>query len=150
MLITLCFVFLYEWNLTAKLLHASGILPHCLSMTSIWLQQNRHEYSITEQFVEQHSFTEFQWNDQQINCICRVNWGKHILGILFWRYKNTPVAQSTTRCCRLLVVALLNMNWEYVAKTLQFRGNAGSHDLQFSVETLESLIKLTKEGTGHK
>ncbi|CAM0882141.1 unnamed protein product [Alopecurus aequalis] len=29
---------------------------------------------------------------------------------------------------------------------LEFRGNAGSHDLQFSVETLESLIKLTKEG----
>ncbi|XP_062217896.1 D-glycerate 3-kinase, chloroplastic-like isoform X2 [Phragmites australis] len=28
---------------------------------------------------------------------------------------------------------------------LEFRGNAGSHDLQFSVETLESLIKLTKE-----
>lgn len=29
---------------------------------------------------------------------------------------------------------------------LEFRGNAGSHDLQLSVETLESLIKLTKEG----
>ncbi|XP_066363640.1 D-glycerate 3-kinase, chloroplastic-like [Miscanthus floridulus] len=29
---------------------------------------------------------------------------------------------------------------------LELRGNAGSHDLQFSVETLESLIKLTKEG----
>ncbi|KAG8055835.1 hypothetical protein GUJ93_ZPchr0001g32579 [Zizania palustris] len=29
---------------------------------------------------------------------------------------------------------------------LEFRGNAGSHDLPFSVETLESLIKLTKEG----
>ncbi|XP_066314750.1 D-glycerate 3-kinase, chloroplastic-like isoform X4 [Miscanthus floridulus] len=29
---------------------------------------------------------------------------------------------------------------------LELRGNAGSHDLQFSVETLESLMKLTKEG----
>uniref|UniRef100_K3XYS5 Phosphoribulokinase/uridine kinase domain-containing protein n=1 Tax=Setaria italica TaxID=4555 RepID=K3XYS5_SETIT len=29
---------------------------------------------------------------------------------------------------------------------LELRGNAGSHDLQFSVETLESLTKLTKEG----
>ncbi|KAG0538953.1 hypothetical protein BDA96_03G281000 [Sorghum bicolor] len=29
---------------------------------------------------------------------------------------------------------------------LEIRGNAGSHDLQFSVETLESLMKLTKEG----
>lgn len=28
----------------------------------------------------------------------------------------------------------------------QYRGNAGSHDLPFSVETLESLTKLTKEG----
>ncbi|XP_062206526.1 D-glycerate 3-kinase, chloroplastic-like isoform X2 [Phragmites australis] len=28
---------------------------------------------------------------------------------------------------------------------LEFRGNAGSHDLQFSVETLKSLIKLTKK-----
>ncbi|XP_037413788.1 D-glycerate 3-kinase, chloroplastic-like [Triticum dicoccoides] len=33
---------------------------------------------------------------------------------------------------------------------LEFRGNAGSHDLQFSIETLESLIKLTKEGTKMK
>jgi D-glycerate 3-kinase len=30
---------------------------------------------------------------------------------------------------------------------LELRGNAGSHDLPFSVETLESLLKLTKEGT---
>lgn len=29
---------------------------------------------------------------------------------------------------------------------LELRGNAGSHDLKFSVETLESLMKLTKEG----
>ncbi|NP_001313460.1 D-glycerate 3-kinase, chloroplastic [Zea mays] len=29
---------------------------------------------------------------------------------------------------------------------LELRGNAGSHNLQFSVETLESLMKLTKEG----
>ncbi|WVZ69261.1 hypothetical protein U9M48_018074 [Paspalum notatum var. saurae] len=29
---------------------------------------------------------------------------------------------------------------------LALRGNAGSHDLQLSVETLESMIKLTKEG----
>ncbi|CAO2165960.1 unnamed protein product [Urochloa humidicola] len=29
---------------------------------------------------------------------------------------------------------------------LELRGNAGSHDLQFSVETLEALTKLTKEG----
>ncbi|PAN29129.1 hypothetical protein GQ55_5G203500 [Panicum hallii var. hallii] len=29
---------------------------------------------------------------------------------------------------------------------LELRGNAGSHDLQFSAETLESLTKLTKEG----
>ncbi|KAJ1284850.1 hypothetical protein BS78_03G236500 [Paspalum vaginatum] len=29
---------------------------------------------------------------------------------------------------------------------LALRGNAGTHDLQFSVETLESMIKLTKEG----
>uniref|UniRef100_I1NQP9 Phosphoribulokinase/uridine kinase domain-containing protein n=1 Tax=Oryza glaberrima TaxID=4538 RepID=I1NQP9_ORYGL len=29
---------------------------------------------------------------------------------------------------------------------LELRGNAGSHDLPFSVETLESLLKLTKEG----
>ncbi|KAJ0256706.1 D-glycerate 3-kinase [Hirschfeldia incana] len=29
---------------------------------------------------------------------------------------------------------------------LEYRGNAGSHDLPFSVETLEALTKLTKEG----
>ncbi|GAV60969.1 hypothetical protein CFOL_v3_04497, partial [Cephalotus follicularis] len=29
---------------------------------------------------------------------------------------------------------------------LEFRGNAGSHDLAFSVETLTSLVKLTKDG----
>ncbi|KAJ4718207.1 D-glycerate 3-kinase, chloroplastic [Melia azedarach] len=29
---------------------------------------------------------------------------------------------------------------------LEFRGNAGSHDLQFSVETLTAVTKLTKEG----
>ncbi|XP_010532134.1 PREDICTED: D-glycerate 3-kinase, chloroplastic-like [Tarenaya hassleriana] len=29
---------------------------------------------------------------------------------------------------------------------LELRGNAGSHDLQFSIETLESLTKMTKEG----
>lgn len=29
---------------------------------------------------------------------------------------------------------------------LQFRGNAGSHDLPFSIETLTELSKLTKEG----
>ncbi|XP_010254230.1 PREDICTED: D-glycerate 3-kinase, chloroplastic isoform X1 [Nelumbo nucifera] len=29
---------------------------------------------------------------------------------------------------------------------LEFRGNAGSHDLQFSIETLTDLMKLTKEG----
>ncbi|EOA35146.1 hypothetical protein CARUB_v10020281mg [Capsella rubella] len=29
---------------------------------------------------------------------------------------------------------------------LEYRGNSGSHDLQLSVETLESLTKLTKEG----
>lgn len=28
----------------------------------------------------------------------------------------------------------------------QFRGNAGSHDLQLSVETLTAISKLTKEG----
>ncbi|XP_047968061.1 D-glycerate 3-kinase, chloroplastic [Salvia hispanica] len=33
---------------------------------------------------------------------------------------------------------------------LEFRGNAGSHDLPFSVETLTSLQKLTREGTKMK
>ncbi|GJM93550.1 hypothetical protein PR202_ga10114 [Eleusine coracana subsp. coracana] len=33
---------------------------------------------------------------------------------------------------------------------LELRGNAGSHDLQFSVDTLESLMKLTKKGTKMK
>ncbi|WOL10797.1 D-glycerate 3-kinase, chloroplastic isoform X1 [Canna indica] len=31
-------------------------------------------------------------------------------------------------------------------RLLEFRGNAGSHDLQFSIDTLESLSKLTKKG----
>ncbi|XP_047316945.1 D-glycerate 3-kinase, chloroplastic [Impatiens glandulifera] len=33
---------------------------------------------------------------------------------------------------------------------LEFRGNAGSHDLPFSVETLTAMMKLTKEGTKMK
>ncbi|KAH9666294.1 D-glycerate 3-kinase [Citrus sinensis] len=33
---------------------------------------------------------------------------------------------------------------------LEFRGNAGSHDLQLSVETLTAISKLTKEGTKMK
>lgn len=30
--------------------------------------------------------------------------------------------------------------------SFQLRGNAGSHDLPFAVETLTALTKLTKEG----
>ncbi|KAG6532183.1 hypothetical protein ZIOFF_006022 [Zingiber officinale] len=33
---------------------------------------------------------------------------------------------------------------------LEFRGNAGSHDIQFSIDTLTSLKKLTKNGTKMK
>ncbi|ANM57790.1 P-loop containing nucleoside triphosphate hydrolases superfamily protein [Arabidopsis thaliana] len=36
--------------------------------------------------------------------------------------------------------------WSWLLVCIQYRGNAGSHDLKLSVETLEALSKLTKEG----
>jgi D-glycerate 3-kinase len=40
--------------------------------------------------------------------------------------------------------------WSWLLVCIQYRGNAGSHDLKLSVETLEALSKLTKEGLFHQ
>lgn len=41
---------------------------------------------------------------------------------------------------------LINLRCKIFHFSLQFRGNAGSHDLSLSVETLAELSKVTKEG----